>query len=147
MDSLVNPNTSISEEMLELLGEDPTATKEIAVKFHPELKCRWDKWMSKSKQSGKRVLHSRPRRNLQKDLPRNHVFRETCDTHLRNTSRWGDIRDKQQSDSRPGTNERVRAHKRPRVRSRARNRRRSKRGKSSSRSPSVIYRSVDKDHN
>ncbi|RLU26744.1 hypothetical protein DMN91_000541 [Ooceraea biroi] len=40
MDSLVNPNTSISEEMLELLGEDPTTTKEIAVKFHPELKCR-----------------------------------------------------------------------------------------------------------
>jgi len=40
---VADDSPGISKEMLIILGEDPHASKEIAVSFHPELKVRWEK--------------------------------------------------------------------------------------------------------
>ncbi|XP_039306068.1 uncharacterized protein LOC120357976 [Solenopsis invicta] len=40
-----NDISTVPKEMLDILGEDPSSTKEITVDFHPELKIRWEKWL------------------------------------------------------------------------------------------------------
>lgn len=36
-----NPEQIIPEDILDLLGDDPNVSKELSVKFHPELKRKW----------------------------------------------------------------------------------------------------------
>lgn len=54
---------TVSDEMLEILG-DPSETKEIAVKFNPELKRRWEKWMQEGfpEENKKVILQKYPRK-------------------------------------------------------------------------------------
>lgn len=63
-DPLVNKEMTVSDEMLEILGDDPSATNEIAVKFHPELKRRWEKWMQEGfpEENKKVILQKYPRK-------------------------------------------------------------------------------------
>ncbi|CAL1685097.1 unnamed protein product [Lasius platythorax] len=60
----VNNGPTIPEEVLQILGEDPNSTKEIAVKFHPELKRRWEKWMQEGfpEENKKVTLQKYPRK-------------------------------------------------------------------------------------
>lgn len=50
--------------MLDILGEDPSSTKEIAVEFHPELKVRWEKWLREGfpEEDKKTILGKYPRK-------------------------------------------------------------------------------------
>lgn len=55
---------TVTEEMSKMLGEDQKATKLIEVKFHPELKDRWQRWMQEGlpKENKKVILETYPRK-------------------------------------------------------------------------------------
>lgn len=54
----------IPEDILDLLEDDPNASKELTVKFHPELKRKWEKWMQKGfpEENKKAILQKYPRK-------------------------------------------------------------------------------------
>jgi len=62
---IADDSPGVSKEMLIILGEDPSASKEIAVSFHPELKVRWEKWTKEGypAEDKKKVLEKYPRKN------------------------------------------------------------------------------------
>lgn len=56
--------STVPKEMLDILGDDPSSTKEIAVDFHPELKVRWEKWLREGfpDDDKKTILEKYPRK-------------------------------------------------------------------------------------
>lgn len=46
----------LEEDILKVLGEDPSASKEVLIQLHPEIKPRWKKWMSEGLSQEQRNL-------------------------------------------------------------------------------------------
>ncbi|XP_029659377.1 uncharacterized protein LOC115233213 [Formica exsecta] len=60
----ITDESVIPEDILDLLGDDPNANKELTIKFHPELKRRWEKWMQEGfpEENKKAILQKYPRK-------------------------------------------------------------------------------------
>lgn len=56
--------STVPKVMLDILGDDPSSTKKIAVDFHPELKIRWEKWLREGfpDDDKKAILEKYPRK-------------------------------------------------------------------------------------